>query len=197
MTVYTKPGLLPGMFGLSVIGGKVGRLVAAGQALTGDGSRYTHAFMIVDNDEIVEAMPDGARIYPLAKRVDDVGGIVITDAPVQSALHTFDYYYSDRPEWRQVYEDNLRAAIVAEARGLEGTPYNFPDYFYLALCHFGLRAKWLERRINDSGKLICSQLVDEVYRRCGIHLFNDGRLAQDVTPGDLDYYRISNEFGVL
>lgn len=197
MSIHTKPQLLPGMFGLSVIGGKVGRLVAAGQALTGDGSRYTHAFMIVDNGEIVEAMPDGARIYPLAARADDPGGIVVTDAPVQNALHVFDSYFGDQSIWRKVYEENLRAQIVAEARGLEGTKYNFPDYFYLALCHFGVRANWLERRINNSGKLICSQLVDEVYRRAGIHLFDDGRLAQDVTPGDLDYYRVSNEFGVL
>lgn len=197
MTVHTKPEILPGMFGLSVIGGKVGRLVAAGQALTGDGSRYTHAFMVVDNGEIVEAMPDGARVYPLKARADDIGGIVITDAPVQNALHTFDSYFGDQSKWRQVYEDNLRAAIVAEARGLEGTKYNFADYFYLALCHFGIRAKWLQRRISNSGKLICSQLVDEVYRRAGIHLFDDGRLTQDVTPGDLDYYRVSNEFGVL
>jgi hypothetical protein len=39
--------------------------------------------------------------------------------------------------------------------------------------------------IADSGHLICSQLVDLCYLRAGAHLFDDGRLPGDVTPGDL------------
>jgi hypothetical protein len=39
--------------------------------------------------------------------------------------------------------------------------------------------------VADEGHLICSQLVDEAYLRAGVHLFDDGRLPGDVTPGDL------------
>lgn len=181
----------PGSFGLSIIGGKTGRYVAAGQAFTGDGSKYTHAFLVVDKGEIVEAMPQGARVYPLKHRTDDPGGIVWTDAPVQNALLDFP------EESRAAVEAGLRERIIYEARSLEGTKYNFADYLYLALAHFGIKARWLRNRIDDSGHMICSQLVDEVYRRVGINLFDDGRLPMDVTPGDLDNWRIANEFGVL
>lgn len=185
----------PGMFGLSIIGGKTGRLVAAGQALTGDGSRYTHAFMIVDNQEIVEAMPEGARIYPLSFRADDDGGIVVTDAPVQRALANFDKHFGNTgffDDIRAQYETALREQIVEYARSLEGTPYNFADYFLLALAHLGIKADWLRKRVDDKGHMICSQLVDEVYRGVGIHLFDDNRLPMDVTPGDLDIWRLAN-----
>lgn len=178
----------PGSFGLSIIGGKNGRLIAAGQALTGDGSKYTHAFMVVDNNEIVEAMPEGARIYPLSFRADDDGGIVWSDAPVQNALPNLRTQYGDTP-W---LEADFRNVICRVARDLAGTPYNFSDYLYLALAHLGFKANWLRKRIDDRGHMICSQLVDEVYRKVGIHLFDDDRLPMDVTPGDLDNYRIAN-----
>jgi hypothetical protein len=33
--------------------------------------------------------------------------------------------------------------------------------------------------------LICSQLVDRACELAGVHLFDDGRLSGQVTPGDL------------
>lgn len=181
----------PGSFGLSVIGGKAGIWVHIGQALAGDRSKYTHAFIVVDRGEIVEAMPQGARVFPLQQRADDKGGIVISDAPVQAALRTFDTAFpgTEFADMRRVYERRLRDRIVEVSRSLEGTPYNFADYFYLALATLGFRAKWLRRRIERTTHLICSQLVDEVYRQCGIKLFDDNRLPMDVTPGDLDRWR--------
>ncbi len=41
------------------------------------------------------------------------------------------------------------------------------------------------KRLCRKDRLICSQLVDEAYRLADIHLFNDGRLPQLVSPGDL------------
>jgi uncharacterized protein YycO len=181
---------LPGSFGLSVIDGKAGGLVAAGQALTGDGSRYTHAFLVLDKGEIIEAMPSGARIIPLADRIDDDGGVVFSDKPVQDWLALIEKRYPDVQHWTQhSLEETVRGNVVEYARSLVGTPYNFLDYVYLSLAHFKIRANWLRKRIQNQGHLICSQLVDEVYRANSIHLFNDGRLPMDVTPGDLDYYR--------
>ena len=78
-----------------------------------------------------------------------------------------------------------RVRIVAEATALLGTPYSFLDYLALALHRFKVRPKCIEGRVTDSGHLICSQLVDQVYLAAGIHLFADGRMSQDVTPGDI------------
>ncbi|MCZ2837162.1 hypothetical protein [Modestobacter sp. VKM Ac-2985] len=188
----------PGSFGLSRIGGLLGMAVAAGQAFTFDGSRYTHAFVVVDGGSVVQAMPSGAELAPLADFVgrDDVRWC---DAPVQSTLAFYrealltrmtDLEMVDR--LADTYERNLRQALSAEARQLVGTGYSFADYLALGLAHLGVRPHWLRRYIAASGRLICSQLVDETYRRQGVHLFDDGRLPMDVTPGDLDAYRVTH-----
>src|SRR5690606_40928109 len=68
-----------------------------------------------------------------------------------------------------------------------GTDYNWTTYFYLAAyrLHLPVTTALLKRRVSRSDKLICSQAVDDIYRTAGVHLFNDGRLPYDVTPGDL------------
>lgn len=162
----------PGTIGLSRIGGPTGWWVSFGQWLTGDGSRFTHAFVVLDDDTVVEAMPGGARVAPLP----------------------------DRLAWRPLafgtgvrLTGAQRVAIVARARELVGTPYSFLDYVYLAAVHVtgaghaggGPVVRWLRRRVAGNGRMICSQLVDECYRYAGVHLFDDGRAPQDVTPGDL------------
>lgn len=68
---------------------------------------------------------------------------------------------------------------------LVGVPYSFLDYLSLTLLHLGLPRRLTARRVTDSGHMICSQLVDTVLCRAGYHLFDDGRLPQDVTPGAL------------
>jgi len=195
-----SPGNGPpiGSFGLSVIGGRTGFWVRIGQAIIGDTSRYTHAFIVVSDTEVIEAMPSGARLAPLAnyrQRADLANGDVrFCDAPVQ---HQLDQWIESRMGqlWgnhdRQLMERYYRAATATAARKLVGRRYSFADYLALALAHFGIRPAWLQRYIADSGRLICSQLVDETYRLAGIHLFDDERLPQDVTPGDLDAYRVA------
>jgi hypothetical protein len=61
------------------------------------------------------------------------------------------------------------------------------DYAALGLWHYGIRAPWLRRRIQDSGHMICSQMTDHLLCKVGFHLFDDGRLPQDVTPGAIYY----------
>lgn len=184
----------PGSFGLSRIGGVLGMAIAAGQAATFDGSRYTHAFLVVDGGSVVQAMPSGAELAPLADFLgrDDVR---FCDAPVRTAVAAYgaamrDAGLRDAELWSAAYERGLRYGLSEEARKLVGTPYGFSDYLALTLAHLGVRAPRLRRYIAQSGRLICSQLVDEVYRRHAIHLFDDGRLPMDVTPGDLDDYRV-------
>jgi len=154
---------LPGDIGLYQIPGIGGFLIGLGQLLLNDGSRYTHAFIVADDFRAIAAQPSGARYgyleqcYPGA--VYSTGKLPLTD--------------------------EQRALIVAEAKKLLGTPYSWLDYAAISLHRFHIRPRFIERYIQDSGHMICSQLVDEVYCRAGIHLFNDGRLPQDVTPGDI------------
>ncbi len=160
----------PGDFGLSKIGGFTGWWVGLGQFIVGDASRYTHAFIVLDDNTVVEAMPGGAIITPLE-------------------------HYAGKAVFSNLnLSDEQRSAIVKEGRALEGTPYSFLDYLALGAAHIGLKPSWLKKYVAESGHMICSQLVDEVYRRAGIHMFSDGRLPQDVTPGDLANYLIEHDW---
>lgn len=159
----------PGDYGLTTIGGVTGFFVNIGQALLNDSSRFTHAFIVLDDGNVLEAMPGGAQINPLSKHIKKpviYSSIDLTDAQ--------------------------RNSILMAARKLKGTPYSFIDYFALALHNFGLHPAWMKKRIGDSGHMICSQLVDEVYLRAGVHLFDDGRWPGFVTPGDLMYVILDN-----
>lgn len=151
----------PGSMGFSTIGGFVGFWVGLGQYLNQDGSKYSHTFVVLDDETVVQAMPQGAEIVPL----DDYLGDAIFI------------------EWD--ITDEQSAAIIEEARSLVGTPYGFSDYLALALARFGFRPKWLTNYVEGNNRLICSQLADLAYSRAGLQLFNDGRLPNEVTPGDL------------
>lgn len=154
---------LPGDFALTRISGITGRFVAAGQALIGDASPVQHAFVYVGDGQIVQAMPSGAELI----RLEEASPVV------QWSTGHFDL----TPE--------QRALVSAHAIWLVGTPYSFLDYASIALAHYRIRPAWVRDFVADTGHMICSQLVDEVYLRAGVHLFDDGRLPGDVTPGDL------------
>lgn len=181
-----------GMFGLSRIGGTLGKLIAAGQAFSGDTSRWTHAFIVLDDLTVIEAMPGGARIVPIADRLahDEVA---FSDQPMQDWLA--DYMadldpklasgLTDRAAFVDSIERMRRDDIVSAARGLNGVGYGYLQYLAIGLVALGFEPRWLRKYISGKTRMICSQLVDEVYRRANIQVFDDGRLPQDVTPGDL------------
>ncbi|WP_037827112.1 hypothetical protein [Streptomyces sp. NRRL F-5630] len=154
---------LPGDFGLTRIEGLTGRLINLGQHLIGDGAPVQHALVYVGGGMVVQAMPGGAELIPLEEASPVVAwstGVV----PLTS---------------------EERAAITLHARSLVGTPYSFLDYASIGLAFYRIRPRWVRDYVADTGHLICSQLVDEVYLRAGVHLFSDGRIPGDVTPGDL------------
>lgn len=155
----------PGDFALTTISPwPVGTLVRVAEWLNGDGfSPWSHAFVVLDHGEIIEAEPGGARYAPL------------------SAYDHAKVVYSG---WD--LSDAQRAGIVREARKLIDTPYSIADYFGLAAHRLHIPAPGLRRYIANSGHMICSQLVDEAHRRAGVHLFNDNRWPGDVTPADLE-----------
>jgi hypothetical protein len=113
----------------------------------------------------LQAMPWGAEIVPLAPFLGD---------PDVVWLHG----------WHPL-DAAQRAALPGIAEGLVGTPYGFGDYVSLILVALRVRPAWLRRRIASDRRLICSQTVDLVMRELGEHLFADGRISADVTPGDL------------
>lgn len=163
--------LLTGDVGFSTIGGRVGALVNIGQAVIGDSCRYTHARIVVGNSMgsvvYLEAMPSGARLGYIHPGEEPPG-----------------VWY------RLPLEDWQRAEIPWKGRKLIGTPYGFSDYLALALHHLAPRARVtarVRRYVRGNGRMICSQLVDHLLADVWYHLFTDGRLPQDVTPGDLWY----------
>jgi uncharacterized protein YycO len=159
----------PGDFGLTKIGGILGFFVSLGQHLAGDSSKYTHAFIVLDNEYIIAAQPGGAR---LDKLIDYKNKAIYSNLDLTP---------------------QQRSAIVDHARGCEGIPYSYLDYLAIALARFGIKPKWLKKFIANKGHMICSQMVDEAYRKAGIHLFKDDRLPQEVTPGDLLYVLVREQ----
>lgn len=155
-----------GDFGVVPTPGYAGVLIRIGQWLNGDGfANFEHAFVYVGDNQIVEAESAGARLANL------------------------DEYNYARIAWYSAPSAKGRD-IATQARKIVGTPYSWADYFALAAVRIGLplSAKLLHSYVANSGHMICSQLVDEAYRRAGVQLFDDGRLPGDVTPGDL--YRL-------
>ncbi|MGN6724131.1 MAG: hypothetical protein ACTHJM_16105 [Marmoricola sp.] len=133
-----------------------------------DRSRYCHVRLIVAEDgTTVEADLKGA----IEGRVRD--GDVIVTAPLTVAQ---------------------RALIRAHAEALLGTPYGFADIGALALAQFGIRLPSLSRRLDRYDRLFCSQLVDVVWQSVGFAAFDDGRLPQDVTPGDIADHAFTNDW---
>ncbi|MET9959301.1 hypothetical protein ABZ128_09465 [Streptomyces sp. NPDC006326] len=152
-----------GDFALTKIRGVAGAFVGAGQWLVGDGAPVHHAFVYVGAGQVVQAMPGGAELIPLEE-----ASPVVAWSTGRIPLTT-----------------DQRFGIRDEARSLVGTPYSFLDYASIAAARFHVRPRLVRDFVASTGHMICSQLVDEVYKRAGVHLFDDGRLPGDVTPGDL------------
>lgn len=157
----------PGTIGVTRIKGPVGWLVWLLQALNGDMSKWTHVFVTINHHEVFEAQPGGAVITPLSE-------------------------YADRPvAWVDFpLTDEQRLEIAAHAYSYRGVGYNWTTYLYLAAYRLRLPVLtgMLRKRVTNDKRMICSQAADRIYLNCGHHLFTDGRLPADVTPGDFDIF---------
>lgn len=168
----------PGRIGLTQIHGKVGAGIRFGQWLNGSGFEdFEHAYMDLGDGTGIEAEPGGARIFPL-------------DKYDPKTVHWCDGIYSQTPP-------QFRNAIADEARRLAGTPYSFLDYDAIALHRLGVDTKLLQRYIESTGHLICSQLVDLASTRGGHQIFNDNRWNGFVAPGDLYLQDLKITFGSI
>jgi len=161
----------PGDIGITTISGWGGKAIRAAQWLAGCGfADFEHAYVVESVDEatgnvwIVEAMPGGAQR-------------VLNWHKTNAFL---------------VCPDKYRAAVAAAARqfAIDRVGYSVLDYEALALHRFGVNTDRLQRYIDDSGHMICSQLADKSAELGGWHLFGDGRWPGFVRPCDL--YRAYN-----
>jgi hypothetical protein len=151
--------MLPGQF---VVVATPGLMAALIRIVTR--SKVNHAFLLVAPGRIIEAEPGGA---------------------VESDLANYDGMYqvaSTMP-----LSDTQRAAIVKAAQGHIGDGYSWVDDACIALTDlFGWHVPpAVRKRLANPHRLECAQLVDQCYLQAGIHLWDDGRLPGDVSPGDL------------
>lgn len=125
-------------------------------------STVNHAFVYVGNGQIVEANPSGAA----------VGNVSEYPHAIWSHM---------------ALTDQQRHAIANAADTLVGTPYSWVDDVCIGLADlFGWHVpEPVRARLSGRSRLMCSQLVDVAYSKAGIHLFPDGRIPGDVSPGDL------------
>jgi hypothetical protein len=194
--VYNPGDFKPGAFGLSVGGGVGGTAVRAGHRLLArDNGPFTHAWMILDNDEVIEAEPGGARIRSIAAYLDHQE-ILICDTPVQDRLDRVHQEsrgigvhcsLTDADAFYGWVENIIRGDLVWTARQLRGTPYGWLQYPYIGLAAHGHRWRLLKSLIGNK-RVVGSQLVDLIYLNNGMRLFDDGRWPGQVTPGDLHAY---------
>jgi hypothetical protein len=193
----TAPNPYPvGSFFLTKIGGRTGWWVGLMQAAAGIPSRWTHAGIIGSEGRTYEAGPGGVYIG----RLDDLKGKphIVCDAIVRHQLGEADLL--DRVAATQL-EREVRCTAADQAHAHLGIGYSFLDYLALALLHLEKLitgrptgqsswwlTRWVRRRVQNSGHLICSAFVDHWSSHIGFELFDDGRLPGDVTPADLDQW---------
>lgn len=166
----SEPGI--GDLGCVSIVGEAGILIRVGQFLNKVNwkpwtwrklwkrARSEHVFVYVGGGQIVEAEPGGARPASLSE-------------------------YADRPIIWVRCPDQYRQAVANAAISYIGTGYSAADYFALALHRFHIPAPGLRRRIQSSGRMICSQLGDRAAHNGGWILFDDGRWDGFVEPIDI------------
>lgn len=129
---------------------------------------YNHALIAIGGGLAVQAEPGGANTTRIAGR-----GI--------------DWF-----RWYQPLDAGQRGDIAAAARALCDTGYNWLDIAALTLDCLGWdvqrrngKLTWIGRRIEDTKTLVCSALVDKALADAGFHLYDDGRVPGEVTPGSL------------
>lgn len=167
----------PGDIGFGPIKGLPGLLVGAGHLMLGETAhvkrvKVRHVFVSTGGPIhipwAVEAMPSGARRAVISDRWTD------------------EYVYLRPPG-----DGTLGIEIGYHAARMVGIKYSFADYAALGLKHRGVKSQRLDdyiARLSQYGypkRAICSQLADFAITKAGYQVFDDGRLPQDVIPGEL------------
>ncbi|MEN4902648.1 hypothetical protein [Luteimonas sp. TWI1437] len=167
----TEQDLLPGDMLLMLSSGQLSTLIA----WCGD-SIYSHAAIVADQGDLIEAAASGVRRYPLAQRLVDTAEIVLLDA------------YRPLAHDGSPLDDADRASVLAKAESMLGIPYPVDALAFLGVV-VAVRGKWpqnwlarivvreaLDHLIHDNpSHMICSEVVYRALAECDVQPV--GRLA--------------------
>lgn len=157
-----------GTIGLVAYTDLAAKCIAIGQRLNGaskEDARYTHALIAIGDGTIVQAESGG----------------VASDTEKSLSSTTVKWWFPP------IATDAEGRAAASDALDIIGTQYSWLDYAAVVAKHFHMLSltRDLDTIVDTSKRMICSQLVDEAYKRAGVHLFVDHRRPGDVTPADL------------
>lgn len=190
--------LRPGDFMFGPIGGFIPGVVpvGAGQILLATRKerlswrlwwKYRHVAVVVQagvydhqlsrmtaGPRIVQAMPHGAEEIEIGSE------------------HWQDGYLYVRPPYAGTSTGwPIGERVAYQARRYIDTPYSYLDYVAIEGVHLGIKNGPIRRYVTSSEHMICSQLADQAAADAGWHIFDDGRLPQDVVPAELVRQMIS------
>ena len=144
---------------------------------------YSHAAMVADDGDLIEASAAGVRRYPLAQRLVD----------------QVNYHYVDAFRVHGAGGGPLDAAdlgdVLAKAVAMLGIPYPV-DQLALLGAIMAVRGKWpvhplarllvreaLDHAVpDDAGRVVCSEMVYRAYSECAAT--PEGRLAPQIVVGE-------------
>lgn len=129
------------------------------------GSNWSHVVVAINERECVSAEPGGAVVRPIA----DYPAVI----------------------WSQFRLSGYQRKVIAFwALMHKGTPYSWMAYYGAGLAALlkDRTPNWLDRYVDRTDKLICSQLADRALQAGGINLFQDSRPRGAVTPASFGRY---------
>lgn len=166
--------------------------------------RYSHAAIMADGGDLIEASLGGVRRIPLAARLVEYAHYHFIDAYRVRSADGGDVAAGDR------------ALVRGHAEDLLGIPYPVDQLALLGVI-MAVRGKWprhpLARRLvrialdralpADSGAMVCSEVVYRAWAECAT--VPAGRLAPAIVPGergmapfpDIDWMALLEEFNSL
>jgi hypothetical protein len=164
-------------------------LILAGQLTLGQPGYPHHVAVVTQAERAISPVAGG----PLASRARIVQAMPSGAEEIEiGAEHwTKDYVYirpaySTDSSWDRFGTGDTQAnAVARHAHNYIGTPYSFADYVAIEGVHLGIANGPVRRYVTSSKHMICSQLADQSLSDAGWHVFDDGRLPQDVTPAAL------------
>jgi hypothetical protein len=142
-------------------------------------SIYSHAALVADAGDLIEAAASGIRRYPLARRLQDGANYAFIDA--------FRPLSSDR---RPIGADDM-AQVLRHAQALLGVPYPVDMLATLGVI-LAIRGKWpvhplarivvreaLDHLVRDNpSHMVCSEAVYRCFAECDVQ--PRGRLAPEI-----------------
>lgn len=190
----TLADLRPGDIGFATISGGAGALVWLGQKLLAatswDERHLRHVFVVTEGARqrdfpFIHRDPDGFTYEGMHSNLQRPRIVQAMPSGAEEIEIGPEHWTKNFVYLRPQYEDDEGWHVASCAQRYIGTPYSFADYAAILGLHMGVKNGLVRRRVTSSGHMICSQLADQALSDAGYHVFDDGRLPQDVMPVEL------------